>query len=107
MLNGHIQVESSRLIQLRNERHLSQIDLANQLGIGPNQISRYETGQNTPGAEILFDLAVFFDVSADYLLGLTDTRRNFGSELSEVESRIVRAMRQGDKLEAIRLIVIG
>lgn len=102
-----MQLEASRLIQLRNERQLSQIDLANQLGIGPNQISRYETGQNTPGADILFDLAKFFDVSADYLLGLTDTRRNFGRELSEVESSILVALRDGDRLEAIRLIVGG
>ena len=102
-----MQLEASRLIQLRNERQLSQIDLANQLGIGPNQISRYETGQNTPGAEILFDLATFFDVSADYLLGLTDTRRNFSRELSELESRILVALRHGDRLEAIRLIVVS
>lgn len=98
-------METSRLIQLRTERKLSQIDLANQLGVGPNQISRYETGQNTPGAEMLFDLALFFDVSADYLLGLTDERRCVSRDLSELESRIVLAIREDKKLEAIRLIV--
>lgn len=61
-----------RLKQLRNEKGLGQNKLAKDLGVSNASISYWETGKQEPTAEALFKLSVYFNVSADYLLGVTD-----------------------------------
>ena len=58
-----------RLTNLRKERDLNQIELAEALGISQNQVSRYETGNTSPNLETLTHLADYFDTTTDYLLG--------------------------------------
>lgn len=60
-----------RLKDLRNDRDLSQEDIAKLLGIQQTVYSRYERGfQNIP-IEHLLTLADFYGTSVDYILGLT------------------------------------
>lgn len=54
------------------ERKLRQQDLADYLGVKRQTISLYMTGQSMPDAEQLKNISIYFNVSADYLLGLTD-----------------------------------
>lgn len=61
-----------RIKQLRDKEGLTQKDLAKQLGIQPRTLGFYETGDRNPPIDILKKLASFFDVSIDYLLGITD-----------------------------------
>ena len=61
-----------RLKELRVERKLSQADLAKELNVSQRSISSWETGFRQPDFETLERIAKFFDVSADYLLGLGD-----------------------------------
>lgn len=61
-----------RLKELREDKHLSQVGLANATGLSKSAIGRWELGQAEPTASALITLAKFFNVSADYLLGLTD-----------------------------------
>ena len=61
-----------RLKELRVERKLSQADLAKELNISQRSISSWETGFRQPDFETLERIAKFFDVTADYLLGLGD-----------------------------------
>lgn len=61
-----------RIKQLRDKEGLTQKDLAKQLDIKPRTLGFYETGDRNPPIDILKKLAVFFDVSMDYLLGITD-----------------------------------
>lgn len=63
-----------RLSQLRAESGLSQSKLAKQLGISPATIGYYENGDRLPDIDIAARIAVFFDVTADYLLGFSDTQ---------------------------------
>ncbi|MDE5569639.1 MAG: helix-turn-helix domain-containing protein, partial [Ruminococcus sp.] len=49
-----------------------QKDLAEYLGILPNTISYFCKGTRTPNTEQIIKIAQFLDVSADYLLGLSD-----------------------------------
>ena len=46
--------------------------MADNLGIGYRNYQRYERGEIDPPTSKLIQLADFFDVSADYLLGRTD-----------------------------------
>lgn len=64
----------SRLRELRKEKGVSQDQLSKELGVSKSTIGLYETGDTLPDAKTLRDLAVYFEVSADWLLGITETR---------------------------------
>ena len=61
-----------RLQELRIEKNMSRNTLANLLKVNPRTISYWELGQRECNLEQLFNLAVIFKVSTDYLLGLED-----------------------------------
>ena len=65
-----------RLKQIREEKGLSQNELAKKINMTQQRISSYENGIREPDIETLKILADFFDVSIDYLLGKTDKRNN-------------------------------
>ncbi len=65
---------SERLKILRNEKKLSQRELANKLNISNGTIAMYETNKRQPDNETLTKIADFFNVSIDYLLGRTDIK---------------------------------
>lgn len=60
---------------LRRNRNISQTELAKHLGVSKSVISSYETGVHFPPYDILIKIANLFDVSTDYLLGVTDYRK--------------------------------
>ncbi len=66
----------SRLRQLRNKKGESQATLAKELMVTKSTISLYETGDNVPDARTIRRMAEHFDVSADYLLGLSESETN-------------------------------
>lgn len=72
-----------RLGELRNEKGLSQEELASSLEIDRGTIAKYETQKRIPSYEHLTSFAHFFDVSTDYLLGLTDNKTT-NTELQSV-----------------------
>ena len=61
-----------RLKQLRTEKGIGQNLLAKELDLSNASISYWETGKQLPSIEVVYKFAVFFHVSADYLLGLKD-----------------------------------
>lgn len=60
------------LFQLRAERGIYQKQLAEYLSVSIGTISNYENGIHSPDLNTLCRIAEYFNVSADYLLGLTD-----------------------------------
>ena len=63
---------SDRLKELRKEKGLSQKALAEQLGYNQSMICFWEKSVKEPTESAIRKAALFFEVSADYLLGLTD-----------------------------------
>lgn len=61
-----------RLYELRIEMKLTQVELSKKSGVSASNITKYERGIRLPTVEILVQLAQFFDVSVDYILGLED-----------------------------------
>ena len=59
-----------RLRDLRFERNMSRNDLALLLKVNPRTISYWELGQRECNLEQLYNLALIFKVSTDYLIGL-------------------------------------
>lgn len=67
----------NRVKTLRNKHHMTQKELSAKLGLTPKMVSFYESSQRMPPIDIILKLVSIFDVSSDYLLGLSNT------ELSE------------------------
>lgn len=63
-----------RLGELRNKKGLSQEELSSALDIDRGTIAKYETQKRIPSYEHLTSFAEFFDVSTDYLLGITKNK---------------------------------
>lgn len=61
-----------RLRQLRTARDLSQMEFAKQIGISKSSVNMYERGEREPGLETLEQIADYFNVDMDYLLGKAD-----------------------------------
>jgi transcriptional regulator with XRE-family HTH domain len=64
-----------RLKELRQQRGITQLKLAMDLGLNQNFISRYETGEREAEYKALIMLADYFDVTIDYLLERTDDEK--------------------------------
>lgn len=75
-------VFSERLSVLMKERGITQEKLANDLGIKRQTVGLYKSGQSTPDAAQLRNIAIFFNVSSDWLLGLTDFRKQDNARVS-------------------------
>ena len=61
-----------RLRILRESVKLSQVKMADLLGVKQSSINRYEQGQSAPSLATLVKYADYFDVSMDYLFARTD-----------------------------------
>ena len=61
-----------RLKALRQEKGVGQNRLAQDIDVSNASISYWETGKQLPSAEVIFKLSLYFSVSADYLLGLSE-----------------------------------
>lgn len=70
------EVFAQRLIQLREDNNITQQALADDLEITRQSLSLYEKADRTINIDLLYKIAKYFDVSADYLLGLTDNKTN-------------------------------
>ena len=89
-----------RLRELRKDSDLTMKDLGIRLGIAESTVSAYETGKREPDIQMIFKLADFFRVSADYLLG-RDGASALGTEnlgemyigVSDIEKNLVGAFR--------------
>lgn len=62
----------ARIRDLREDRDLTQREMARQLNCSQQVYSNYELGQRDIPTDILIKLSKFHGVSVDYILGLTD-----------------------------------
>lgn len=65
---------SERLTQLREEKGLTRQKMADDLKISRASLEYYEKGKRAPDIETLYEIAEYFDISADYLLGRTPNK---------------------------------
>lgn len=64
-----------RIGDLREDNDLKQKDLAKVLNISQQYYSNIEKGQRTITAEMIKYLSIFYNVSSDYILELTDNKK--------------------------------
>ena len=82
----------NRIRTLREDRDLRQIDVSNATGIDQKTLSNYETGKSNPDSFAIIKLAEFFNVTTDYLLGVSEenfyNKDNLFSSLEQIEKTI-------------------
>lgn len=71
--NYEISKMSFRLVEIRKEKHLTQEKLANILNTNKSVICNYEKGRNMIATPFLYTICKKYGISADYLLGRTDS----------------------------------
>lgn len=59
-----------KIKELRKTRGLTQPELAKELGVSNGMISNWENDVNEPGLSHIKNIAIFFDVSADFIVGV-------------------------------------
>lgn len=68
-----IELLSERLIKMRNEKGLTQYEVANLLNIPRSTYAQYELGRRQPDYDTLKKLADFYNATTDYLLGYSNS----------------------------------
>lgn len=76
--------------KLRIKNKKTQQEMADFLGVDRTTIGKYETTKTVPPAEVLKRLAEFFNVSVDYLIGVSSVRNPSDTEDDEDEVIIIR-----------------
>ena len=61
---------ADKIKALRESRGMTQAELARQLGITRSGVNAWEMGLSVPSTQYVVDLALFFNVSSDFLLGI-------------------------------------
>ena len=68
-----------RLRDLREDHDRTQVEVAEYLGMKQSQYSRYERGLRDLPTDVLIRLARYYNTSADYILGMTDSRQPYAN----------------------------
>lgn len=85
MSGGDILI-GNRLKKLRDEAGMGQKELCDLFNIEQSTLANYENNRRTPKIDILLKIAKYFNVSTDYLLGITETKLPYGYTLLPTES---------------------
>lgn len=85
-----MQYFGEKIRALRLEKGLTQTQLADKIGLVKGSISAYEQGKKYPSVEVLIKLCTVFDVSSDYLIGLSDDMHLMKSELTDEQMTMIR-----------------
>ncbi len=78
---------AERITLLREERGLTKAELAAAVHVSRSSMTEYESGATQPSMPVLLEMAAFFGVSLDYLMGLTSIRTPFSKLESQLQTR--------------------
>ncbi len=81
----------NRIRDLRKEHELSQQELAKQLGVNQTAVSQWERGVTTPSSTVMVDLCKLWNVTPDFLLGLSDEK--IASTLEQVDAKELQLLK--------------
>lgn len=91
-----------RIKELRKCKHITQIELSEYLNVGQSTLANFEGGRRIIPVDIIIKLANYFNVTTDYLLGISSiptsdshtNTLNSSITLSEDEQKLVDTYRQ-------------
>ena len=95
----------NRIRDLREDSDLTQEQLVNQLDMHKTTYTNYEQGKHTVPLDFAVTLAKFYDVSIDYIAGLTNNKKGLtASSLSPYESELIEKVCQLNEMDKGRVI---
>ncbi len=101
-----------RIAELRKEKGLNQTGLGLKLNVSQKMISAYESGVHQPSIETLVQMSKLFNVSVDYIIGVSDIRRkaeDFSvNSLTDKELELLdvfKMLNEEEKLKAIGVLM--
>lgn len=95
---------NTRLFELRVASDMRQYELALKLGLKSSAISKYEKGLTQPGISTLVMLADIFEVSVDYLVGISSVKNPYTNDkFTPREAEIIMKYRRLNMENRIRL----
>ena len=81
-----------RIRDLREDHDMKKYELAEKLDISERTLTRYEAGECEPTVSVLIKLALLFDVSIDYIVGINDSpivsTPSVKDELEDIQSKL-------------------
>ncbi len=80
---------ADRIKILREANNMTQSQLAKKLGITRSSVNSWEMGLSVPSTQYIIDLAILFNVSSDYLLGLPNNPVVSVDGLSDKETAVI------------------
>lgn len=83
---------AARIKLLRDQRGMTQTELAERLGITRSSVNAWEMGISVPSTQYIVELARLFKVSTDYLLGVASSATVNVSGLTEKDIQLVCAL---------------
>lgn len=95
---GYKSMFNEKLKTLRERDDLSQTRFANEIGFSQAAISAWENGTREPGIAAILQIARFFNVSTDYLIGdgAQNSQKNPTSDLTSEEKHLLETFRKLD-----------
>ena len=83
---------AERVKYLREQKGMTQADLAKQLGITRSSVNAWEMGISVPSTQYIVEIANLFKVSTDYILGVDSSASINIAGLTEKDIQIVHSL---------------
>ncbi len=96
-----------QLKNLREDKDLTQKQLADALYMQLTQYRRYETGEREIPLELAITLAKFYDVSIDYIAGVSDKMKHSDNDLTLEEYELIKNFRRLSSHDRVKLLDIS
>lgn len=110
-MNIEVLIMVKNLKELRTQKHISQQQLANIIGISQQSVNKYENHSVEPDINTLIKIAAYFNTSVDYLIGNTDINRIIENvekyDLNTEEGELIDSFRKLNtpEKESIKIII--
>lgn len=83
---------ADKIKYLRNEKNMTQTDLAKKLKITRSSVNAWEMGISVPSTQYIIELSYIFEVSTDFLLGIDEHSSISIEGLTEEDVKIVYSL---------------
>lgn len=87
---------NQRMKELRGEKNITLEELAKVLNTTKSTLSRYENNLRTPNADFVKQLAKYFNISIDYLLGNSDDRTTLNPKEDTPYEKISKLVKENE-----------
>lgn len=94
-------IVSERIRKERENKGLSQLELAEFLGISNTTLSQYENAQRMPSDDVKIKLAEIFDCTVDYLLGRTNVKRPYFAVRDDFTNEFLKVINERPEIRLL------